>query len=1007
MMSMETSVRVADLFLPPPPSSSSSSLSSSFLSPSVFDNFPRVFSGHFHHHHRVPSAPHIVYVGAPMQLHFGDSGDDGRGIILFDPQSTDKAFSFLRNPNWDVFRTVIMSEYLSLLNSEQRSANGVDGMQHLSSASMVSGRHISLRCDWSNSMEFERIREVMLNRGAIDVRRHPVFFSPSTNNQPQAAAESPVSSVSNQQIHQVHRVSYANVIPAFVESVPLDAYTTAKSELIQAGLDIVKAVEADQKQADSRGIDSMPIFHARLKRIAIENFLGVRGKMELDCESMSDGAWFLEGNNGSGKSTVLESITWCLFDRFLRSNMTAEDAINDAMQKQCCVRVDFANGYSVERFRKYESKGDTGVRVYLNGAVIESLEKGTLRESQARIESLLGTDYRTFTKTVVLGDNLALKFLSSDERQRREIVEDLLGFDSIDRFLEAARSRFAQTEVELQQTVTQQRLLEETLNRLMNRWDGLKLELEDIASQLQTVDQHRVTVVVPQQESLEQERLRIETEQSALKDHLKMVPAWLKFDEVVRERVALTAKQTELDALGAELSSELQQIRKDEARNQQIKSILNQEANLSSQVSQLELQLQLCNESKSKLQSTYNQLSNGLSSNQCPTCQQSLQSEDAVKRLLTATNQQLEVEATRAAAMEVSLTQFKLELSGLLNQRSLLLSQVGVDLAELDRQISRKEYVTERLNQIKAESSAVASKLSQIEFELKSNPDGYASFLRSRQSPESDINLRVHQVLARQGRFLHESSEVVRLLQKLQTQSEMLKDRHRTLSEEQAVVNRECSRIKTELEASRQQCASLSNKMSVLNFWTVSFEKKQRLNNPLPNLRSFLLHDSIQELNQLLLKYSDILIEPQFLHELSIQFDSNLRIVGDYGKRSAGQRRRNDLAILFSLFELARQRSRFNADFIMLDEIFDALDVLGQEKVRDVIRFLSQYVSKVFIITHSSRIDTGHNLIRVSMTSHGTRMVDSERCITSEPVQNAVKNRVPKKSKPLKLKTKK
>ena len=83
----------------------------------------------------------------------------------------------------------------------------------------------------------------------------------------------------------------------------------------------------------------------------------------------------------------------------------------------------------------------------------------------------------------------------------------------------------------------------------------------------------------------------------------------------------------------------------------------------------------------------------------------------------------------------------------------------------------------------------------------------------------------------------------------------------------------------------------------------------------------------------------------------------------DFGKRSGGQRKRNHLVVFFALFELVRQRSSFRADFLMLDEVFDALDKNGQEDVVSCIMALQQQrLSKVFLITHSAHVlDSGNS----------------------------------------------
>jgi hypothetical protein len=95
------------------------------------------------------------------------------------------------------------------------------------------------------------------------------------------------------------------------------------------------------------------------------------------------------------------------------------------------VRLDFANGVSIERFRSYSSKGGNGVQVLVNGKVNEFMEKGVApracvtccccdldsrihdgcpvglsgdgsRSSQDAIEEMLGIDFDTFARTVVV-----------------------------------------------------------------------------------------------------------------------------------------------------------------------------------------------------------------------------------------------------------------------------------------------------------------------------------------------------------------------------------------------------------------------------------------------------------------------------------------------------------------------------------------------------------------------------------------------------------------------------
>lgn len=82
---------------------------------------------------------------------------------------------------------------------------------------------------------------------------------------------------------------------------------------------------------------------------------GVEGKVVIPFSKFPDGVWFIEGLNGAGlflsvpflsflavglsvacrftgKSTILEAITWCQFNKFLRSEMLADYAVNDKVR---------------------------------------------------------------------------------------------------------------------------------------------------------------------------------------------------------------------------------------------------------------------------------------------------------------------------------------------------------------------------------------------------------------------------------------------------------------------------------------------------------------------------------------------------------------------------------------------------------------------------------------------------------------------------------------------------
>ncbi len=191
--------------------------------------------------------------------------------------------------------------------------------------------------------------------------------------------------------------------------------------------------EVDTRFASTDGA----VFDADIKTITIQNFLGVQGRIVIPFGGMEDGVWFIDGANGAGKSTILEAIAWSQFDSFLRTSMKADFAVNDTVAStlsgeaaECMVRLDFASGFSIERWRHPSSKGPrgkTGVRVYKNGRQLKELEKGEAKESQKALTERLGISFDQFARTVVLSSDTTQNFINSKADQRREIIEELLG----------------------------------------------------------------------------------------------------------------------------------------------------------------------------------------------------------------------------------------------------------------------------------------------------------------------------------------------------------------------------------------------------------------------------------------------------------------------------------------------------------------------------------------------------------------------------------------------------
>jgi DNA repair exonuclease SbcCD ATPase subunit len=369
------------------------------LGPDVFQHLKRTYTGHFHVHQRMDHR--VTYVGSPLQFDFGDAGDQ-RGVMIYD--TTTDTDEFIISPYYDAFRVI----------------NAADVDRVAADPSFKDTFVKVIFTDMATPEDREQVKNRLLECGVLTVKEESVIEK----------------AIREQDVTGVAQVgSVIDLIDTFVERTLSSDLKLDPKALAEIGKRIVTQVNAETA-AVGDGVS----FNGDIVRITMENFLGVQAETVIDIGSLAPGMWFLEGPNGAGKSTILEAICWCYFDEFIRSGMAAGDAVNDKVNRNCRVRIDHSNGWSIERFRKHKQLGNVGVKVYKNDVYQPEYEKGSHSATQQKIIDLLGIDYTTFCRSIILGQNVTANFISGAEADRRTLIEGMLGLERFDKYLECVRN---------------------------------------------------------------------------------------------------------------------------------------------------------------------------------------------------------------------------------------------------------------------------------------------------------------------------------------------------------------------------------------------------------------------------------------------------------------------------------------------------------------------------------------------------------------------------------------
>jgi len=157
------------------------------------------------------------------------------------------------------------------------------------------------------------------------------------------------------------------------------------------------------------------------EKICWKNFLSTGNQyteVELDGKSTT----LIIGSNGAGKSTVLDALTFSLFNKPFRKISKAQ-LINTVNEKDCRVEVEFS--IAETKWKVVRGIKPSIFEIHRNDVCLDQF--ASANDQQKWLEqNVIKMNYKSFTQIVILGSSSFVPFMQLSATNRREVIEDLL-----------------------------------------------------------------------------------------------------------------------------------------------------------------------------------------------------------------------------------------------------------------------------------------------------------------------------------------------------------------------------------------------------------------------------------------------------------------------------------------------------------------------------------------------------------------------------------------------------
>jgi len=642
------------------------------------------------------------------------------------------------------------------------------------------------------------------------------------------------------------------------------------------------------------------------------------------------------GRNGSGKSSLIEALTFALYGKATVTEIRelGDDALINDRASEAYVSVTFqkdGNVYTVERTVRRRGAG----KARLSSSIL-SRPIADVKAVNAKVESLLGMNYETFVSSTIIRQDEMDRLTAKRPAERKEILANIFGLQAY----EAMREKAHEKAWEIKNEITGLEATKKTLEDKISQEQAVRQKLADHKARIKELEGRR--------QKAEDEKKEVESKLEEIRDkktefdtktsEKQTLAEQLKNDEANAEGVGKQIQEA-TDA-GKELETLRPRLEERTKLDDELRKLTQQREQLKVTIAELQNTMQGI-EQRVKEESENYQKIKDYAVPECPICKRTL---DELHRKQLLEEYKQKISGLQKECDELAKKAH--DANGTLNEQvtpSIEKTQnILNELEKLDKKIGELTATANRLPQLKQEEGQLTELIAQRKRrvgELEETLQKLSSIIQSFTTLEEERNKLEGELIAIHGNLGTETANRDRAKKDL-SEIEEMKAKHKKLVKQMG----DKGRIRVAYEFLEKEVFHKDGIPTALLIEIVPEIEQEA---------SKILRDLSNGRMDVNFKFGRKTKAGKMTEELIVEAVDQGRS-HPVSRYSGGERMRINLALRLGVSEVVAKRSGYKGriETLVIDEGFGPLDEEGRRATVEILQALRQRFKKILVISH-------------------------------------------------------